>query len=1273
MTAFSNNLNLKDTWANEVRDMLENEEKSENAEFHVKEVQYIQAEVKIIKCLVENIVVDISFNQLGGLCTLCFLEEIDQFINQDHLFKRSIILIKAWCYYESRVLGAHHGLISTYALEILVLYIFHVFNNSFAGPLEVLYRFLEFFSNFDWDNFCVSLWGPVPITSLPDIAAEPPRKDNGQLLLRKEFLDACSSRYSVFPGGQENQGQSFVSKFFNVIDPLRTNNNLGRSVSKGNFHRIRSAFAFGAKRLAVLLECPKDELVAEVNKFFMNTWKRHGVGHRPDAPNPDLWNIPPSNSGGPVEESENPRIHLGTKEMSENAGSLVAREHQTDGSPSLGLGASSQSVTVNQPTQNMYRSGSLSTNSHLHNRKIYGNQTGSRVPDQIERNISSSEPLQNDKNHKSLRSDHASGEHLVSRIQFARTRSSPELSHTSAVSNQRQHKMPERTKNQIVYSRPEQTSKKKSLGSETSGGPCAWSSSNDPLSLKQSSSNHSLDVAADSVCSSNSCHEDAVFVTKGEEFATISDVLDMQQEEQDLVNMMASSRLSNFNGQVHLPMNIPSAHLPIPLSPSMLASMGFSQRNLAGILPGNIPLIKPPWGSVIQFSHGLASPQLPNYLHNTGLGSNQEETLESTNESSSMTEMNLEDDHGFWQDQDTGSVRILGPKSGNFQMIHSDGKQMPSMRINSSSSSGGNSSAGSFARGQHKLVREDKLARGDFNDAYHQTNAGQDTYTSDRIANLRFVANAQASSSRSRPSSGSLWDGPSTKASKVGRDKRGRKATTSVSLPYGESKRGWQYEDSSPEHRSVPGEDENKDWIPLSMMGTDVVERGVGSVSLVPAHSSGHHLPGYDPAQMSGSDAVVPIAPMLVSSGSRPRTGDSTGVMPITFYPTGPPVPFLTMLPLCNFPAEPGSSDRSTNRLDNGLDNGHMNPSDKNFDSGDNEQLEGQLSPSSVKCSSFEHPEELKPDILNSDFSSHWQNLQYGRLCQNTRYPGPLVYPSPVVMPPLYLQGHFPWDGPGRPLSANMNLFTQIAGYGPQLVPVAPLQPGQSRPSSVFQRYGDEIPRYRGGTGTYLPNPKVSYRDRQSPRARGHRGNYNYERNDHIDREGSWINSKSRATGRNHGRNHTEKPSLRSDRFPMAENRSDKPWDSYRNEPVTNYQNQLGSFSSTNKHGSVNMAHGMYPLPTVNSNGVSSSGPGVPSVVMLYSYDPNATYAPSSEQLEFGSLGPVQLFGLGEAPQPTDGGPVRVVFEQRQGAYQEVSPHSSPDQPSSPQVHKRAI
>ena len=45
LTAFSESQNVKDAWAHQVRDMLEKEEKDENAEFHVKEVQYIQAEV----------------------------------------------------------------------------------------------------------------------------------------------------------------------------------------------------------------------------------------------------------------------------------------------------------------------------------------------------------------------------------------------------------------------------------------------------------------------------------------------------------------------------------------------------------------------------------------------------------------------------------------------------------------------------------------------------------------------------------------------------------------------------------------------------------------------------------------------------------------------------------------------------------------------------------------------------------------------------------------------------------------------------------------------------------------------------------------------------------------------------------------------------------------------------------------------------------------------------------------------------------------------------
>ena len=47
------------------------------------------------------------------------------------------VQVKAWCYYESRLLGAHHGLLSSYALETMVLYIFNIYHRSVKTPFQV--------------------------------------------------------------------------------------------------------------------------------------------------------------------------------------------------------------------------------------------------------------------------------------------------------------------------------------------------------------------------------------------------------------------------------------------------------------------------------------------------------------------------------------------------------------------------------------------------------------------------------------------------------------------------------------------------------------------------------------------------------------------------------------------------------------------------------------------------------------------------------------------------------------------------------------------------------------------------------------------------------------------------------------------------------------------------------------------------------------------------------------------------------------------------------
>ncbi|CAN6715411.1 unnamed protein product [Malus baccata var. baccata] len=376
LTAFGG-MNVEEALANDVCAVLEREDKNVAAEFMVKDVQLIRAEVKLVKCLVQNIVVDISFNQLGGLCTLCFLEQVDRLISKDHLFKRSIILIKAWCYYESRILGAHHGLISTYALETLVLYIFHLFHSSLNGPLAVLYKFLDYFSKFDWDSYCISLSGPVRLSSLPELLAETPENGGGDLLLSNDFLKGCVERFSVPSRGYETNHRTFQPKHLNIVDPLKDNNNLGRSVSKGNFYRIRSAFTYGARKLGRILSQPEVNIDDEIRKFFANTLDRHGGGQRPDVQDPAPWSIydgygnVPLSVGRESQEDQTPyesesaysscmigecglnheRSGNGEVTSAHISGQGLTRPHETDMKPDQDVnGPHESSTTVASPT-----------------------------------------------------------------------------------------------------------------------------------------------------------------------------------------------------------------------------------------------------------------------------------------------------------------------------------------------------------------------------------------------------------------------------------------------------------------------------------------------------------------------------------------------------------------------------------------------------------------------------------------------------------------------------------------------------------------------------------------------------------------------------------------------------------------------------------------------------------------------------------------------------------------------------------------------------------
>ncbi|KAL8144512.1 hypothetical protein V2J09_017544 [Rumex salicifolius] len=230
--------------------LLENEEMT-NTEIQVRNVQYIPAQV-------------------------------DQLLGKDHLFKRSVILIKSWCFYESRILGAHYGLISTYALETMVIHIINLFHSTLCSPLAVLYKFLTYFSQFDWDDYCLSVDGVMLLSSLPKVVVQLPEGSDDPLL-SADFLQKCKETYLVSAGNNQTEQDQFHAKFLNIMDPLSSINNLGRSVNKANYSRIKFALSYASEKLEAIFALHPDKISEGMAIFFRTTLQRNAKRALPDV------------------------------------------------------------------------------------------------------------------------------------------------------------------------------------------------------------------------------------------------------------------------------------------------------------------------------------------------------------------------------------------------------------------------------------------------------------------------------------------------------------------------------------------------------------------------------------------------------------------------------------------------------------------------------------------------------------------------------------------------------------------------------------------------------------------------------------------------------------------------------------------------------------------------------------------------------------------------------------------------------------------------------
>lgn len=138
----------------------------------VRNVSFVNAgEVKEIRSIINGIRVDIATNQLPSILVETLIERVDEFVGQEHLFKRSLLLVKAWLSYQAAApasLGETSFVdkLSTSAIVVILVYVFQHEGAFISSPFQTLVHFLLTMLNFDWAKYAMTMQGMVKLSDL---------------------------------------------------------------------------------------------------------------------------------------------------------------------------------------------------------------------------------------------------------------------------------------------------------------------------------------------------------------------------------------------------------------------------------------------------------------------------------------------------------------------------------------------------------------------------------------------------------------------------------------------------------------------------------------------------------------------------------------------------------------------------------------------------------------------------------------------------------------------------------------------------------------------------------------------------------------------------------------------------------------------------------------------------------------------------------------------------------------------------------------------------
>ncbi len=325
----------------EVGGRTDNSSSSKKMDHHIHQLSYVNFinsyPFQRISCAVDNkVAIKITANCLDDFVVYVLYEDVNKLLGKDHLFKQSILLIKAWWLYESRTYTGFKMInhVNEATLFALIFAVVNVHHERLHTPLQVLAMFFHMYGTLSWEDNVVGPAGPVPRHAYRAYTASTypssmlvsydmithymnllkggiGRSGRGmQKKQQQQFATGSSggdmineqsgnSRTDATPVEQELKWEGIMV----VVHPLVPNMNIigewGKTPKANKVVQIINMSASSLQRLFLNLQCetsqaqrthkhhPSTQLestsIGMFDAFFGLTWARFGQGWRPDV------------------------------------------------------------------------------------------------------------------------------------------------------------------------------------------------------------------------------------------------------------------------------------------------------------------------------------------------------------------------------------------------------------------------------------------------------------------------------------------------------------------------------------------------------------------------------------------------------------------------------------------------------------------------------------------------------------------------------------------------------------------------------------------------------------------------------------------------------------------------------------------------------------------------------------------------------------------------------------------------------------------------------